>query len=408
MSQGIFISYRRDDTRAIAGRLYEALKAAFPKKKIFFDVDIPEPGTEIIAKIVRELQSSQVVIALIGPQWNAKNRLDSTHDFVRRELKSALDLRQQDGLKVLPILVDGAKIPADRLPSDLIAIGELEYLEITHDGDVGKIVEGARRLLPPYWVGSYDDIVRWRWDWVDFLKHLIKLDVDEVPTIGAVPRHPLHRLRQGVHRCLERLGLRSKDPGDEGTPEQWAVIFEHHPQTWRMVLDKNDDIVAYWHVAPLKTEDYDKLIAGRFKAGMVTYDRLTLFENKGGHYNLFFVITVVNNAHRNAALYRQLFFSFFDVLEKLAAAEPPVFVTEVAADVWTPEGIKLAEGFGMRRVGQRADDAKILIYTVAITDVLNDAIAQKRFQDLRERYRTAGFVLDRQAGAIRDARSARA
>ena len=99
MSQGIFISYRRDDTRLIASWLYEALKAAFPKKKIFFDVDIPEPGNEIIAKIVRELQSSQVVIALIGPQWNAKNCLDSTHDFVRRELKSALDLRQEEGAR---------------------------------------------------------------------------------------------------------------------------------------------------------------------------------------------------------------------------------------------------------------------------------------------------------------------
>lgn len=406
MSQGIFISYRRDDTRAIAGRLYEALKAAFPKKKIFFDVDILEPGTEIIAKIVRELQSSQVVIALIGPQWNAKNRLDSAYDFVRRELKSALDLRHNEGLKVLPVLVDGAIIPAERLPADLIAMRELEYLEITSDGDVGRIVDGSRRLLPPYWVGSHDDIVRWRWDWVDFLKHLIKLDVDEVPTIDAAPRHPLHRLQQGFHRYLERLGLRSKDPGDEGTPEQWAVIFEHHPQTWRMVLDKNDDIVAYWHVAPLKAEDYGKLIAGRFKAGMVTYDRLTLFENKGGHYNLFFVITVVNNAHRNAALYRQLFFSFFDVLEKLASAEPPVFITEVAADVWTPEGIKLAEGFGMKRVGRRTDDAKILIYTVAVTDVLNDAIAKKRFQSLRERYAEAGFALDRPPSAIRDARSA--
>jgi hypothetical protein len=406
MSQGIFISYRRDDTRLIAGRLYESLKTAFPKKKIFFDVDIPEPGNEIIAKIVRELQSSQVVIALIGPQWNAKNRLDSVYDFVRRELKSALDLRQNEGLKVLPVLVDGAIIPAERLPADLIAMRELEYLEITSDGDVGRIVDGTRRLLPPYWVGNYDDIVRWRWDWVDFLKHLIKLDVDEVPTIDAAPRHPWHRLRQGIQRCLEWLGLRSKDPGDEGTAEQWAVIFEHHPQTWRMVLDKNDDIIAYWHVAPLKAEDYGRLIAGRFKAGMVTYDRLTLFENKGGHYNLFFVITVVNNAHRNAALYRQLFFSFFDVLEKLAAAEPPVFITEVAADVWTPEGIKLAEGFGMKRVGRRADDAKILIYTVTVPDVLNDAIAKKRFQGLRERYAEAGFVLDRPPIAIRDARSA--
>ena len=143
MSQRIFISYWRDDTRLIASRLYEALKAAFPKKKIFFDVDIPEPGNEIIAKIVRELQSSQVVIALIGPQWNAKNRLNSAFDFVRRELKSALDLRQNEGLKVLPVLVDGAIIPAERLPADLIAMRELEYLEITSDGDVEKIVEAS-------------------------------------------------------------------------------------------------------------------------------------------------------------------------------------------------------------------------------------------------------------------------
>jgi hypothetical protein len=404
MSQGIFISYRRDDSRTLAGRLYQALKVAFPRKKIFFDVDIPEPGNEIIAKIVRELGSSQVVIAVIGRQWNANYRFDSVHDFVRRELKSALDLRRQDGVKILPVLVDGATIPTERLPADLEALRELEYLEVASDGDVGPIIEGARRLLPPYWVGSHDDIVRWRWDWVDFLKHLIKLDVDEVPTIDAAPRNPLHRLRQRIRRGLERLGLRGKDPGDEGTPEQWAVIFEHHPQTWRMVLDKNDDIIAYWHVAPLKAEDYAELIAGRFKAGMVTFDRLTLFENKGGYYNLFFVITVVNNAHRNAALYRQLFFSFFDVLEKLAVAEPPVFITEVAADVWTPEGIKLAEGFGMKRVGRRADDAKILIYTVAVADVLNDAIAMKRFQDLRERYAAGGFVLDRRPGAIRDVR----
>ena len=72
---------------------------------------------------------------------------------------------------------------------------------------------------------------------------------------------------QGVHRCLERLGLRGRDPGDEGTPEQWAVIFEHHPQTWRMVLDKNDDIIAYWHVAPLKADGLWQLIARPFEAG---------------------------------------------------------------------------------------------------------------------------------------------
>ena len=178
----------------------------------------------------------------------------------------------------------------------------------------------------------------------------------------SMPRRAIRgtALRQGDSPLSRAAGIAQQGSGQtrerpSNGPSSSSII--RRPGGW--CSTRIDDIVAYWHVAPLKADDYGRLIAGRFKAGMVTYDRLTLFENKGGHYNLFFVITVVNNAHRNAALYRQLFFSFFDVLEKLAAAEPPVFITEVAADVWTPEGIKLAEGFGMKRVGRRTDDAKI-------------------------------------------------
>jgi hypothetical protein len=401
MPQGIFISYRREDTRDFATVLYEVLKAAFPRKKIFFDVDISEPGIDIMEKIDRELASSQVVVAIIGPRWNVAGRLDDKSDFVRRELKSALNFKSQRKLKVLPVLVGGGAIHRGALPEEIAGLEELEYLELGAEDPVQRLVERIKRLLPAYWIGSHGDIERWGGNFVGLLQELIKLDIDEVPTIDIKPRNPLRRLHFESRRLLERLGLRASDPGDEGTPEQWALIFERHPETWRLILDRDDRIVAYWHVAPLNDRDYQNLLAGRFKAGMVTDDKLTLFESKSGVYNLFFVITVIAERHRTNAVRRQLFYSFFEVLDKLAADEQPVYISEVAADVWTDEGIKLAEGFGMRRVGQRADDPKILIYAVPISHVLSDYIARREYPALRARYIEAGFAIDKDAAPSR-------
>jgi hypothetical protein len=39
MSGKIFINYRRDDSSASAGRLYDHLSARFPRNQIFIDVD---------------------------------------------------------------------------------------------------------------------------------------------------------------------------------------------------------------------------------------------------------------------------------------------------------------------------------------------------------------------------------
>lgn len=345
-----------------------------------------------------------MVVAIVGPRWNAGDRLRDKGDFVRRELKCALELKRQKKLKLLPVLVGGGVIARGSLPDDIAGLEELEYLEIGNADTVQRLVQRIKSLLPAYWIGNHDDIARWGGKFVDLLQQLVKLDIDEVPTIDVKPRHPLRRLHFESRRLLQRLGLHASDPGDEGTPEQWALIFERHPQTWRLILDRDDNIIAYWHVAPLNDHDYRNLLAGRFKAGMVTYDKLTLFESKSGIYNLFFVITVIAERHRTNAVRRQLFYSFFEVLDRLAAAEQPVFIAEVAADVWTDEGIKLAEGFGMRRVGHRADNPKVLIYSVPISEVLSDYIARREYPLLRERYSEAGFVLDKDAKASRASR----
>ena len=47
----IFISYRREDCAAHAGRLYDALSARFGEQNVFMDVDTIDLGTDFVVKI---------------------------------------------------------------------------------------------------------------------------------------------------------------------------------------------------------------------------------------------------------------------------------------------------------------------------------------------------------------------
>lgn len=48
---GIFISYRRDDSAGYAGRLYDRLAAHFGATRVFMDVEGIEPGIDFVNAI---------------------------------------------------------------------------------------------------------------------------------------------------------------------------------------------------------------------------------------------------------------------------------------------------------------------------------------------------------------------
>lgn len=117
----IFISYRRTDSIAYAGRLYDHLRQHFGPDKVFMDIDGIAPGEDFVKVLEARVAGSDVVIALIGPTWlNASNaagrRIDQDSDFVRYELAAAIT----QGKRLIPVLVAGARMPdASELPSVL-------------------------------------------------------------------------------------------------------------------------------------------------------------------------------------------------------------------------------------------------------------------------------------------------
>jgi TIR domain len=59
MSGQIFISYRREDSAAAAGRVYDRLSESFPSNRIFIDVDNIAPGVDFVKAIEKSVGSCE-------------------------------------------------------------------------------------------------------------------------------------------------------------------------------------------------------------------------------------------------------------------------------------------------------------------------------------------------------------
>jgi hypothetical protein len=117
----IAISYRREDSLPIAGRLYDRLQAEFGKGNVFMDFDSIPYGVDFRQHIKKVIERSKVLVAMIGPDWVGKQRhrgrrIDDPTDFVRLEITYALERK----LPIIPILVRNMQMPRpEELPKDI-------------------------------------------------------------------------------------------------------------------------------------------------------------------------------------------------------------------------------------------------------------------------------------------------
>lgn len=155
-TRAVFLSYRREETRHIAGRLADRLTERLGSTRVFMDVDTIEPGVDFAAAIAREVASCDVLIALIGPTWSTiadtrgQRKLDDPDDFVVLEIRTALERE----IRVIPVLVDGAVMP-DRcdLPEGLQSLARRNAVRLDHETfriDVVPLLNAVEQILPTH------------------------------------------------------------------------------------------------------------------------------------------------------------------------------------------------------------------------------------------------------------------
>lgn len=149
----IFISYRRQDTAMAAGRIHDFLKRHFDGGTIFRDVEQISPGSRFPETIKNALASSKAMLVVIGEKWLAiadeygRRRIDNPNDWVRLEIKTALERE----ILIIPILMTGVQMPAkEALPDDLQKLTEFQALIDVQDryfyGQMVNLVKTLKEL----------------------------------------------------------------------------------------------------------------------------------------------------------------------------------------------------------------------------------------------------------------------
>lgn len=153
-AQKVFICYRREETAAYAGRIYDAMVDQFGEENVFMDVDMA-PGVDFERRITEIVSGCVALLVVMGPRWaetteeDGQRRIDNPGDFVRLEVETGLE---RPDLTPIPVLVDGARMPRrEDLPAEIRGIARRNAIELSDARwgyDVGRLMGALDELLP--------------------------------------------------------------------------------------------------------------------------------------------------------------------------------------------------------------------------------------------------------------------
>lgn len=152
MQGGVFLNYRGADSHSYAAMLRMELSREFGADQVFLDsVSIPA-GADFVEQLLRRVRAARAMLAVVGTRWlsaaapEGGRRIDDPEDWIRRELVEA----ELAGVRVIPVLVDGAALPAAAdLPQDLAWFARCQYRRLRHrdaPADVARLVADLAEL----------------------------------------------------------------------------------------------------------------------------------------------------------------------------------------------------------------------------------------------------------------------
>lgn len=153
---GIFISYRREHTAVVVGRLHDRLADHFGAGQIVRDIETVDAGGDFDQRIDEVVGSSAALLAIISDRWLldrnpvGKRPIGVPRDWVEREIEVAL--RRPDVL-VIPVLIEGATLPGEQeLPYSIRSLAMRDAMHLSDEGwndEMGKLIGVLEEAVGP-------------------------------------------------------------------------------------------------------------------------------------------------------------------------------------------------------------------------------------------------------------------
>lgn len=156
LPKSVFISYRREDSADITGRITDRMIQKFGRDAVFQDVDSIPLGYDFRTHLQEAVSRCDVLVAIVGRNWSqvadhtGKRRFDDPRDHLRIEIEAALHRK----IPVIPVLVQGAILPEEKdLPESIASLAYRNAISIRPDpdfnGDADRLLRGLEPHLDP-------------------------------------------------------------------------------------------------------------------------------------------------------------------------------------------------------------------------------------------------------------------
>lgn len=143
----ITLSYRREDSLDITGRIFDRLVSRYGRETVYRDIDNIPPGLDFRDHIRTNIEGSDVLMVVVGPRWlggerHGQPRIRSETDYVRIEVEAALARH----IPVIPLLVGGADMPEpSHLPDSIREFAYRNAVQIDSGRDFDHHMNGLIR-----------------------------------------------------------------------------------------------------------------------------------------------------------------------------------------------------------------------------------------------------------------------
>ena len=151
----IILSYRREDSAGVTGRIFDRLSQEFGTNRVFMDIDSMPAGVDFHDHLQEILADCGALRVVVGKGWRSQRkgqpaRIMDPDDWVRIEVETALER----SIPVVPLLIDGASLPTrDQLPESLWPLLRRNALPVDSGRDfhaqLSRLVRDLRLQLGP-------------------------------------------------------------------------------------------------------------------------------------------------------------------------------------------------------------------------------------------------------------------
>jgi hypothetical protein len=232
----IFISYRREDSIALTGRLCDRLRNHFSHESIFMDVDTIPFGVDFRRYLSEAVGQCDVLLAIIGERWSSvdqegRRRIDDPKDFVRVEIEAAL----KRDIPVIPVLLDNVSMPREeQLPSTLADLAYRNACSVDSGRDfhnhADRLIRGLEYLqgqnantFDGKWIGKLSGTS-------GDLNYTLTLSHKENNITGTALGENVHDPKRWV-----LFNLRGTLIGDALSFEQYEIADGNPPNSWCLI-----------------------------------------------------------------------------------------------------------------------------------------------------------------------------